>query len=146
MNTQSVQVSNSSKENSILIKFTPPENATIPDKSSLSISPGSIARIDANGGVMNMFIWGKNLGSNNDSDLIWKGVVPTKINKMLVIDPEGKKVFYDGIELPDNFQPTTSPQSGVVPQKDNSWTYFIVSLIIVLLFVGVFLSFKKRIF
>ena len=150
MNAQNIQITNSSKSHCILLKFTPPENADVPDsKSLITISPGSTETISVNGGVMNMFVWEKHSEDNIQSILVWKGIVPTKVNKTLVVDPKEGKVFYDGMELPSNFQPSTnleqlgsrssrSSSSGSGNMSVNWWTYFIVSFIIVLLIMGLF--------
>ena len=148
MNVQSIQVTNSSDSHPIYLKLTPPENANVPEKSSfISISPKSTENIAVQGSIMNMFVWMRlnyeNLEEKVSDEVIWKGVIPTKVNKTLIIDPEGKKVIYDGMELPDNFQVTTILKKGkydnnVLPTNCDWWTYFIVSLMIVLIIVGIF--------
>ena len=96
---------------------------------------------------MNMFVWRKinygDLEKKVIDQIIWKGVIPTKVNKTLIVDPDAKKVIYDGMELPDNFQVTTSLKmnnydNNVAPATNCWLTYFIVSLIIVLIIIGIF--------
>ena len=131
MDIQSIQINNSSDSKNIFVKLTPPENAHVPESNELiNIPPNSTKTVGVQGGVMNLFVWDKLMNVN------WKGIIPTKINKMIVISPEENKVSYDGTEIPSNFETTTHFED--TNPKNNNWPYFIVSLVITLILIGIF--------
>ena len=154
MNTQSIQVVNSSNTNEIMIKLTPPENAQTPEnKFPIVIPLKSSKEVAVRGGVMNIFVWMNHNRGNLDNkmvtELVWKGIIPTKTIKPIIIIPEKKKIMHDGMELPSNFRPVTGTEvhhseenRENEPQRPTNnegwWTYFIVCLVIVLIIIGIF--------
>jgi hypothetical protein len=97
MNTQNIKISNSSEDIYILVNLSSPEDLDYMDIRT-EISPNSVKKINTKGGVMNMTVW-KN---STLPKLIWNGVIPTKINEVLIINPTRSQVFYDGIEIPSS--------------------------------------------
>jgi hypothetical protein len=52
---------------------------------------------------MNMFVW-----TDIQSPPIWKGIVPTRTRKTLVVNPEERTVRHDSLVIPSGFEPITS--------------------------------------
>ncbi len=133
---QSLNVTNVSLVTSIYVRFCSPKNANIPLPPQNSISPGTSERFAVKNGTMNMFVW-----TYVDAPPVWKGIIPTKVKKPVIIFPEQNKVLYDGVQIPEGFGPNTD-LSGQGSSRNflrsmSWWTYFIVAFLIVLILFGV---------
>lgn len=76
-----------------------------------------------------MFVW------NKQGNLIWKGIVPTKVKKEILVLPDERKVYFSGIEIPEGFKPTTSLDN----PSENSKSFFSTNWVLILLIVLVLL-------
>ena len=131
LNNHSLNVTNASLITSIYVRFCSPENANIPFPPQNSISPGISQKLAVKDGTMNMFVW-----TDINSPPVWKGIVPTKVKKSIIIFPEQKKVLYDNIQIPEGFRPITNLSDKVSLKKklrSSWWTYFIVIFLIILM-------------
>ena len=123
---------NESENIPILVSLTTIENATKPKPNENVLLPKSQTQRKVDGGVMNMFVW-----SAQNNELIWQGVVPTKITKSIVINPDKKEVKFDNTPLPKNFTPVTEYYApGMKIKGKFGWKIWLLFLIvIVLLFI-----------
>lgn len=145
MNIHSIDIANLSKNQKISVILSSSENASIPTQEPNLVAEDSRITLAVGHGTMNMFVW------DGDRTLIWKGIVPTKTQKTLSIDPEHKKVYHNDMEIPEGFGPITdlgSHPGFVVKQSGiNSLDAKYIVLLIIALFVicfGVYyLVFRK---
>jgi ATP-dependent Zn protease len=141
MEEQSIQISNSSNDKCILVNLSSPENSDSSKDKRIEISRNSVKKINTKGGVMNMAVWEK----RPSQKIIWKGVIPTKIDKILIINPEETQVIYDGMEIP-NFLTSlekTSENFMKIESMNNEnnslsfWNYFIIMFLLIII-IGIF--------
>jgi len=142
MHSPTLQVANTSSDKSIQISFNPPEDANVPDKTKrILISPKETKKMAVQEGTMNLFVW-------NESVLLWKGIVPTKIQKPLLISPDTKEVMYGAMILPEGFNPITDPShSGFVQQSTSllsNSTLIILLVILIICGIGLYIYFFKK--
>ena len=146
MDTQTIQVANDSSSIPIYVAMNSPENANISQPPTSPIPAKSMDKIAVKDGTMNMFVW-----TDVNADPMWKGIVPTKVRKIIVVSPEDRKVTYDGIELPEGFNPVTDPSKPGFSMEERSsgvtstrwWTYFIVAILAILLLFGILWYFGR---
>lgn len=144
MEAHSTLVTNSSQKIPVYVALKSPEDGH-PPKNGVHIGPQSTEKLAAAGGTMNMFIW---VGG----DVVWQGIVPTKTRKDLVINPDHKpkpQVSYDGINLPEGFQPVTDPTRTEFFTMGNSKTkkgmYTILGVVaLILLAIGIWWITHKK--
>ncbi len=135
MNTQTVQIINSSPNTLIYVVLKPPEDANIPSSQSKTtlIHPDSATKIAVRDGTMNLFVW-----TDPTDRPVWTGIIPTKIRKPISIFPETKDVHYNGISLPSGFLPVTDPSGpGFEHQIKNSKSTRWILLAIIIVLLGV---------
>jgi hypothetical protein len=148
MNIHSIDIANLSKIQSISVILSSSENASIPTQEPNLVAENSRITLAVGHGTMNMFVW------DGDRTLIWKGIVPTKTQKILSVDPEHKKVYHNDMEIPEGFGPITDLAShpGFIVKHsgfnrlDAKYTIEIVLLLIVfiiLCFGAYYLIFRK---
>jgi hypothetical protein len=155
MEEQSIQISNSSKDKCILVNLSSPENPNSYQDKQIEIPRNSVKKINTKGGVMNMAVWEK----NSSQKIIWKGIIPTKIDKILIINPNEKQVIYNGMEIPNNLTSLeynnneNFMQIVLIPGGKNSslsfWNYFIIifllSIIIIIIIIIYFRNKRSKI-
>nr|QBK85441.1 MAG: hypothetical protein LCMAC101_00280 [Marseillevirus LCMAC101] len=134
------RVRNNSHEKNIYIVFKSSEDANTPESSQSPISPGSTAKRPVHFATSNLFVW-----TDPASDPIWMGVVPTKVQKDIIVSPEKREVSYDGVTLPSGFSPITDPQA-LTREEMNSWLHqgkisMCIWLILFLIIVAIFVYF-----
>lgn len=137
MNFPKVSFLNKSENITISISLKPSEDATVPEKSTITIDPSQVKEILYNNATGNLFIW-----DNLTDELVWQGIVPTKSQKIIDVYPEEKKIMFGDLEIPSNFETTTSLPS----KKSTSISYYlwiVVIIIIILLCVYFFRKMKK---
>ena len=117
------KVLNASSQKEIYISFVATGGSATGE--SIQILPRKSVDIQVEAGTMKLYVW-------LDSELIWSGVVPTLIQKPLVIHPEHKSVTYEGVSLPSTLQKSTS----------RSWWILLVFLLILGIFL-VYWFFKR---
>lgn len=136
-----VSVLNNSSTKNVYITFKPPEDANIPEPNKQPILPGKVVDKYVSFATMNLFVW-----TDIDQSPIWSGVVPTKVKKTIVIDPDKKEVSYDGIVLPEGFTPVTDVSGMGFSQggsNKNMWWLLVILLLVICLIIG-FLYYRKR--
>ncbi len=131
-------LNNSSLEN-IYIVFKSSEDANIPESSQISISPGTIAKRTVYSATMNLFVW-----MDPSADPIWSGVVPTKVQKVIVVSPEKREVSYDGLVLPSGFSPITNPEILNIHQRSNIRWLWLIFLILATAIVIAYLFWRRK--
>ena len=140
------RVLNSSSTENIYIIFKGTDDANTPDPSQSPISPGMTAKRTVHSATMNLFVW-----TDPTSVPIWSGVVPTKVQKVIIVSPEKKEVSYDGVILPSGFSPITDPTE-LVGRSSNASIFsnmsnifvWIMLFIILAIVVAMYLFWWKR--
>lgn len=125
-----IRVKNISESSDIYVRFRPVDDANIPQPPENCIHSSSSDEYSVQGGTMNMFVW-----VDTNSPPVWKGIVPTKIKKDLIIDPEKKKVYYDSLEIPEGFNPVTGHEIAGTPAKYSTLHIILFVLCVVLLII-----------
>jgi len=135
------RVLNNSPTENIYVVFKSSEDAILPEPSQSPISPKTTAKRVVNSATMNLFIW-----TNPSSPPIWQGVVPTFINKEIIISPEKKEVSYDGVILPSGFSPTTDPRElgGKPADGPIGLQWLVLVLIIVMIMIIIYFFWWKK--
>ncbi len=135
-------LNNSSTEN-IYIVFKSSEDAITPEPPTASVSPGSTVQKPVSAATMNLFVW-----TDPSSVPIWTGVVPTKVQKVIIVSPEKKEVSYDGVVLPSGFTPITDPRdldngAGRMPEF-NKYMYMMWLLLILIVIAIIYFFWWKK--
>ena len=150
------KIVNTSVDIPLVISLTSPEDANVPTSGFVNLKPSSQTEIISNGGTQNLFIWRgeledvkRNLTSTKSDEslnpLIWSGIIPTSINKPLIIDFTNNhqvQVRYDGMNLPEGFTPMSNLQKNT--STPNVWKYIIILIIILMLFTLIWLFVIKK--
>ena len=146
MQTATVDITNASSEQSIAVAFSSPEVANDPPfAQGKLVSPNSTIKMAAShgSGTLNLFVW----NTTPPNNIIWKGIVPTKVQKPLVVIPERKEVKYMDIVLPSGFNPVTNvDHPGFMissPPRSTSKWWIIVTVILILCLIF-YLWYKKK--
>ena len=137
------RVHNNSPTENIYIVFKGSEDATIPEPSTVPVSPGSTIQKPVSAATMNLFVW-----TDPSENPIWTGAVPTKVQKAIIISPEKKEVSYDSVILPSGFSPITDPRDLSVVRPTNNPTLWntllwILLVLIILALIIYFFWWKK---
>ncbi len=135
------RVLNNSNTENIYIVFKSSEDANTPEPSQSPILPNSTSRKPVNAATMNLFVW-----TDPSLSPIWSGVVPTKVQKVIVISPETKEVSYDGVTLPSGFAPITDPEGlvGKPTNNPNLWdTFLLIVFILIVMAIIYFFWWRK---
>ncbi len=142
------QLTNLSQTQFIFVALKPPDDASIPPKNQMKkINPNSSLIINVGSGIMNLFVWGSDSIHDSTLELIWSGVVPTKVRKAITIDPERKEVLYNNLRLPSGFVPVTDISNSLLFTTQNN-SYISSNLILcvilfIIIFLGLYFYFKK---
>lgn len=137
MNFPKVSFLNKSENITTSIFIKPSEDATVPEKSNITIDPNQIKEILYDKATGNLFIW-----DNDTSELLWKGIIPTKSQKIIDIYPEEKKIMFGNIEIPSNFETTTKLPTSTKPFS--KLYYLGVLAIIIILVIYLIRKMKKN--
>lgn len=104
---------------------------SLSDEGIFSISPSESKKVSwVNEGTANLFVW------DEEGEVKWKGIIPAKVQKPIILSQNGEKVFFDSMELPKDFMPTTSFQQNT----NTSQPFFYVMLILLFIFILVCLG------
>lgn len=137
MNIQKVSIVNKSSNINLKISLKSPEDATDPSPSeSIPIDSGQQKNLAWQPATANLFVWSEN-------ELIWKGIIPTKVQHPIEIYPEEKKVSFDGMVLPDNFKPTIELKKSSSQNTSSIWVYFLIFALIAIIIIGYLLRSGK---
>lgn len=139
MNVQKVNIVNKSLSSGIFVHLKSPENADLPQvEDAFLVEANSSLNTAYQNATANMFVWLDI--PQNIHKLVWKGIVPTKVQNSIEIYPEEKKVMFGDVELPSNFQPTTSfPQKKEVQGSKSFFSYILIALVIIIIIIGLLL-------
>lgn len=136
------RVLNNSNTENIYIVFRSSEDANIPESSNASlISPNSTVQKPVSSATMNLFVW-----TDLSSPPMWSGVVPTKVQKVIVVSPETNDVSYDGVTLPSGFSSITDPEelyTGDTYPQFNKYMYA-MWLVLILIVIAIIYFFWLR--
>ena len=134
-----VRVINASQSNQIYVRLRPVQDATIPYPPDSSIMPYGSDSLSAPDATMNMFVW-----IDPQKQPVWTGIVPTKVQKDIIIHPDQKKVTYDNIEIPSGFEPVTTLPPVPPKEKSTSIAFYIILILgILLILAGVWYYFNR---
>lgn len=129
MEQPSIEIINNTKQ-SLKFSLTHTIDGVVPSASSSSIFPIAPSETKivawANEGTANLFVW------NEIDELIWKGIIPAKVKKPILLSQNGEKVFFDSMELPKDFAVTTSLQNNATTDSSQ---FFYVMLCLLFLFI-----------
>lgn len=138
MNIQKVNIVNKSSFLNIKLLLTSPEDATTPsENNSIELIASEEKNISYQNATANLFIW------NENGEMIWRGIIPTKVQHPIEIYPEDSKVVFDGMILPDNFKTITNLNQGTKKTYHNIWLYFLIFALIVIIIIGYLLKTGK---
>jgi hypothetical protein len=141
MNIQKVTIVNKSDNKNILIKLQSPEDANEDfEKEFIPIQAMQNIELAYQNATANLFV---KLDEENLNEIVWKGIVPTKVQHPIEIYPEERRVIFDGMILPDNFKTITSFNEGSKKSYNNIWLYFLIIAVIVIIIVGYLLKTGK---
>jgi len=135
------KVFNRSPTENIYIEFLNSEDATTPEAPTTPISPGSTGKKPVSAATMNLFVW-----TDPSGPPFWSGVVPTKVQKTIMVSPEKNEVSYDGVILPSGFSPVTDPRklSGEPVNGSSSWNILLLLLLLLVIVAIVYFFWWKK--
>jgi len=111
----------------IFAALTPTVEPRVPKIPETGIPPGGFQAYHVTTGTMNLYIW-------RNSELIWRGPVPTLVHKPLIFSEQG--LYYGGTALPSS--------ETYEYHKYGSWLWIIIAIILILCIWGAFMIFRGR--
>jgi len=140
MNIQKVTIVNNSELKNILVKLQSPEDANEDfEKGFIQVQSNQRIELAYQNATANLFVKIEDL-----DEVVWKGIIPTKVQHPIEIYPEERKVIFDGMVLPDSFKPTTNfSNEGNKKSYHNIWLYFFIFAVIAIIIIGYLLKSGK---
>lgn len=139
MSENRIGIKNVSSTTPITVSFVPSTSesptaevpTTIPPHQLSAVDPGTAA------GIVLMSVSMAPYDSQSvDSRVVWKGMVPTRCSKPILVDPDNIRVIYENMLLPaySGIEKFTLPAS----QKKTNWYIWGIVILLILLAIYVY--------